>query len=108
MRRCRQKTDIGWMTAIYIRMRDSRQDREVFAIVLQDLEVARRRVVSPCVCWEELSGQQAKIIADAEHTARLCRSLGVCRERSHRVEQRQRQAYADAAQQTSPGDGGSV
>src|ERR1044071_331091 len=108
MRRCRQKTDIGRMTAIDIRMRDSRQDGEVSAVILEDLEVARRSVVSPCVSREELSGQQTKIIADAEHTARLCGNLGVRRERSHRVEQRQRQAYADAAKQTSSRNGGSV
>src|ERR1035438_5383998 len=98
MRRRRQEADIGRMAAVDIGMRDARQNREVFPILLEDLEVVRGRVVASRIGREKLGGQQTKVVADTEHATRHGSGLGMRHvRRSHGVEERQRKAYANPA-----------
>ena len=87
----RQEADVGRVAAIHVGMRDAGEDGEVLAVLLEDLEVVRGRVVAAGVGGEELTGQQAEVVADGEHAARRGGGLRAGRGGSHRVQKRQRQ-----------------
>jgi len=84
MRSSRQEADIGGVATVDIRVRDAGEDRKVLAVILKNLEVRRRRVVMAFARGEELRGQQAEVVANAEHAA--WDATGLRAKGSHRVE----------------------
>ena len=107
-----QETDIRRMAAIDVRMRHAAEDREVIAVFLEQLEVRRRRVIASAAGREEMVGQQAEVVADGEHPARLRagrqrrgRRRGLREWRQHRVEKRQCKGDSRPAQEAATRDG---
>src|SRR4051794_29328560 len=100
VRRSRQETIIRRMPAIHVRMRHTAEHSKITPILLQCLEIRRQRVVTAAVLGKELVWQQTKIIANAEHAARLSARRGIrcepplghtSKSRRHGIQQRQRQ-----------------
>ena len=65
----RKLMSAGWPPSTF-GMRDAGEDGEVLAVVLEDFEVRRRRVVRAGLRGKELTRQQAEVVADREHAAR--------------------------------------
>ena len=99
-----QEGDVRRVAAVHVRVRHAAEDGEVVAVLLEELQVRRGRVVAAGVLGEELVRQQAEVVADAEQPPRR-RAVGRPRERRpHRLQQRQRQRHARAAEEPPPGE----
>ena len=103
VRRGREETVVRRMPAIDFRMRHAAEHRKAIPMFLQRFEVRRQRIAASAFLGEEMFRQQAEVIADAEHPARLSarrhasRRLRHGREyRRHRVQQRQGEEDARA------------
>ena len=112
MRRGGEETDVRRVAAIDVRMGDAAENAEIVAMRREALEVGREGVVTTGVRGEELIGEEAKIVADAEHPARLRVRSGRCAAGrgagegwEHRVEEGQRHDDAGAAEKMPAGDG---
>ena len=70
VRRAGEEADVGRVAAIDVGMRHAAEDGEVFAMLLQQLQVRRGRVVAAGAGWQEVLAQQAEIVADGEHPSR--------------------------------------
>jgi hypothetical protein len=105
VRRCRQKADVRWMAAVYVRMRHAGEDGEVLAVFFKNFEVVGRCVVDARLRGEELARQHTEVVANREHAPRRGSRLRA-HGRDHRVQKRQPQANADAAQKRAAGNGG--
>ena len=97
---------IGRVTAVDVGVRDAREDAEILAMSLQELEIWRGLVVLALAGREEVLGDEAEVITDSQHTSRLGRGgrgggEGGC----HRVEHRQGEEHAGTGQKTTSGDG---
>ena len=105
MRRRRQETDVRRMPAVHVGMRNPAEYREILAVRREIAEVGRQLVTAAGLRGEKLAGQQAKVVADGEHSARLPvqrrngELRGVRDSGEHRVEQRQCEHHAHAAQE---------
>ena len=72
MRRRGEEAVVRRVPAIDVRMRDAAEDGEVVAVLLEHFEIGRERVVAARSAFgKELVRQQAEVVADAEHPARL-------------------------------------
>ena len=106
MRSRGQEAVVGRVAAIDIRMGDAREDAEVVAMRLQELEIRRRLVVLTLARREEVVRDEAEVVADAQHAPGLGGGRGGRREgRGHGVEHRQGQQHAGAGQEAAAGDG---
>ena len=100
----RSEADVGRMTAVDIGVRNAGKNGEVLAVLLENFKVGRGRVVAARIGGEELSGQKAEVVADAEHAARDTGSLRAGSNGHHRVEKRQGKADTHATQQRAARD----
>ena len=105
MRRGGEETDVGRVPAIDVRMRDAAEYGEVVAVRLELLKIGRQRIIAAGARGEELIREQAEVVADGEHPARLCARAGGRAARrgsrkggQHRVEERQRHHDPRAAE----------
>ena len=105
MRRGGEETDVRRVPAIHVRMRDAAEHGEVIAVRLEHIEIGRRRIIAAGARGEELIREQAEIVADGEHPARLrARAGGRAARRGprkcgpHRVEERERHHDPRAAE----------
>ena len=115
IRRTRQKRELRRMAATDVRERNTRENGEIVAMILQHFEIGRRLVIAPRPSRHELTWHHAEIRDDAKHPARggvqSQRRRGLLRpgeRRKHRVEKRQRERHPRpakkvAARQRSPG-----
>src|SRR5579871_3941104 len=69
------------MAAVHIRMGNAAEDRKIFTMFLEQLQIRRCRVIASATLGEKAVGQHAKIVADAEHAA----WRGVWRQRRRRL-----------------------
>jgi hypothetical protein len=91
-----EKAIVRGMSAIHVRMPHAAEDRKIVAVVLQQFEVRRERVVAATVLREEIFRQQTEVIADAKEAARFSAGRRVgsdafghgCKNRRHRIQQR--------------------
>ena len=110
MRRGGEEAVVRRMPAVHVGMRHAAEDGEVVAVLLQQLRgKARARSRAPSSSGKKCSGSRPRLLQIAEHPARLRvaasrRDRRPRQRRLHRVEQRQRQHDARAAQETAAGE----
>jgi hypothetical protein len=66
-----EKAVVRGMPAIHIRVRDAAEDREIVSMFLELLQVRGEGVIASALFGKKLVRQQAEIVADREHPARL-------------------------------------
>jgi hypothetical protein len=71
MRRGGEEAVIGGMAAIDIGMGNAAENGEIVAMLAEQFEVRRKLVIGAGIFREEMFREQAEIVTDAEHAARL-------------------------------------
>lgn len=104
-----EETVVGRMPAIDLRMRYAAEYGEIIPVLLQQLEVGGEGVSLAFFLGEEVLGQQAEVVADAEHPAGLPSRDGCGRgfggaseDRGHGVQQGQGEGNTRATEELAP------
>src|SRR5437667_488272 len=71
VRRRREKTIVRRMPSIYIRVGNAAKDSDVIAMFLKHLKIGGQGVIAATVLGKEVVRQQAEVVANAKHSARL-------------------------------------
>ncbi len=71
-----EEADVCRVTAVHTRMRHAAHDGEIGAVLLEQLQVRRERVVTAIIFGEERLRQQAEVVANAKHPPRRLRRFG--------------------------------
>ena len=66
MRRGGEEAVVRRMPAVHVGMRHAAEHGEIVAMLLEQFEVGRQRVIAPALLREEMFRQQAEVVADAE------------------------------------------
>lgn len=100
-----QETVVRRVSSIHVRMRNSAENREPLAVLLQYFQIGRQLIVPASSGREKLIGQQAKVVADRQHPPRGSRrGSGPGKGGNHRFQQRQPKDNARPPQETAAGE----
>src|SRR5688500_4094355 len=94
-----EETDVGRVAAVDVRVRNAAEHREVFPVLLEQLQIRRQLISTPGLLGKEPLWQQSEVVADGQHPARLGgRRRSARKRREHRFQQRQGKDNAGPAQ----------
>src|SRR5260221_722458 len=76
MRRGGEKAIVRRMSAVHVWMRHPAKDGKIVAVLFQNFQIRRERIIASGFLGKELFGQQAEVVADGQHPARFAARRG--------------------------------
>src|SRR5262245_56373087 len=104
MRRGSQKRCLGKMPSVDLRMRHSRENGEVLAMLLEKLQIGRQLIIAPGLRGKKVRSVEAERGADGQKSARRRRRFAGASSRRESIQQWQREGDTGAVQELATRD----